>query len=169
MEGRGGDTDVSSNTADVNIRDTFLSDQRLQPGLALLGVIEEGGVGVNVWVDPLVDDVSPRVFLEVLVKVCSPAVLDTVARPEDLLHLRWSLQCHGSYAVVKDDKERSIKSCLESDSSVELWRLGARAEPPQLDVVNEGDVVGGMPVQAVAVEVEGHRVEDPVNGGHHLQ
>ena len=92
MEGRGGDTDVSGNTADVNIRDTFLSDQRLQPGLALLGIIEEGGVGVNVGVDPLVDDVSPGVFLEVLVKVSSPAVLDTVAGPEDLLHLRRSLQ-----------------------------------------------------------------------------
>ena len=41
-------------------------------------------------------------------------------------------------------------------------------ELPQLDVVYEGDVVGGVPVQAVAVHVEWHRVDQVVDGGHHL-
>ena len=37
-----------------------------------------------------------------------------------------------------------------------------------MDVVNEGDVVGGVPVQAVAVQVEGDGVQHPVDGSHHV-
>ena len=40
---------------------------------------------------------------------------------------------------------------------------------PQVGVVGEGDVVGGVPVQAVAVHVEGHRVQHVVDRGDHLQ
>ena len=40
---------------------------------------------------------------------------------------------------------------------------------PQVGVVGEGDVVGGVPVQAVAVHVEGHRVQHVVDRSHHLQ
>ena len=38
-----------------------------------------------------------------------------------------------------------------------------------MGIVGEGDVVGGMPVEAVAVHVEGHRVQHVVDGGDHLQ
>ena len=37
-----------------------------------------------------------------------------------------------------------------------------------MDVVDEGDVVGGVPVQAVAVQVEGDCVQHPVDGPHHV-
>ena len=40
---------------------------------------------------------------------------------------------------------------------------------PQVGVVGEGDVVGGVPVEAVAVHVEGHRVQHVVDGGDHLR
>ena len=58
---------------------------------------------------------------------------------------------------------------LEGDCPVQSRLPGAGAESPQLDVVNEGDVVSGVPVQAVAVQVEWHRVQHGVDGGHHLQ
>ena len=37
-----------------------------------------------------------------------------------------------------------------------------------MNVVNEGDVVGGMPVHAVAVEGEGDGVQHPVDRTHHV-
>ena len=39
---------------------------------------------------------------------------------------------------------------------------------PQVGIVGEGDVVGGVPVQAVAVHVEGDGVYQVVDGLHHL-
>ena len=41
-------------------------------------------------------------------------------------------------------------------------------ELPEVHGVHEGDVVGWVPVQAVAVQVEGHGVYQPVDGLHHL-
>ena len=35
---------------------------------------------------------------------------------------------------------------------------------PELDIIHEGHVVWGMPVQAVAVEVKGDRVNEAVDG-----
>ena len=42
-------------------------------------------------------------------------------------------------------------------------------ELPEVHRVHEGDVVGWVPVQAVAVQVEGHGVYQPVDGSHHLR
>ena len=41
-------------------------------------------------------------------------------------------------------------------------------QAPQANVVYEGDVVGWVPVQAVAVESEGDGVEHPVDRPHHV-
>ncbi len=38
-----------------------------------------------------------------------------------------------------------------------------------VDVVDEGEVVGGVPVQAVAEHVEGDRVDQLVDGGDDLE
>lgn len=37
-----------------------------------------------------------------------------------------------------------------------------------MNSVHKGDVVGGVPVEAVAVHVKGHSVDEPVDGGHHV-
>ena len=76
-----------------------------------------------------------------------PGLLDAVSRPEDLLHPRRPLECHGG---------------------VEGWLGGARHQGPHLDIVNEGDVIRRVPVQAVVTLGEGHRVQQQVDGGHHL-
>ena len=41
-------------------------------------------------------------------------------------------------------------------------------QAPQANVVYEGDMVGWVPVQAVAVESEGDGVEHPVDRPHHV-
>ena len=51
-------TDVSSDAADVEIGDIFLSDQLLHVGCAQFLVVEEGGVGINVGVETLLDGVA---------------------------------------------------------------------------------------------------------------
>ena len=68
--------------------------------------------------------------LEVLVELSSPALLDTVSRPQDLLHLGRTLECH-----------RVVQGAPLSTGDPTV-----RAELPQLDVVNEGDVIRGVPV-----------------------
>ena len=45
----------------------------------------------------------------------------------------------------------------------------ALVELPKGDVVVEGEVVGGMPVQAVGQYVEGHSVDHLVDGDNHLE
>ena len=47
--------------------------------------------------------------------------------------------------------------------------FAGRRDLPEMGVVGEGDVVRGVPVQAVAVHVEGHRVQHVVDRSHHLQ
>ena len=42
-------------------------------------------------------------------------------------------------------------------------------ELPEGDVVIEGEVIGGVPVQAVGQHVEGHGVDHLVDGGNHLE
>ena len=86
--------------------------------------------------------------LEVLVKLGAPGLLDAVSRPEDLLHPRRPLECHGG---------------------VEGWLGGARHQGPHLDIVNEGDVICRVPVEAVVTLGEGDRVQQQVDGGHHLE
>ena len=46
--------------------------------------------------------------------------------------------------------------------------LAVRVELPQVDVVNEGHVVAGVPVKAVAVHVKGHCVDQVVDRGDDL-
>ena len=109
--------------------------------------------------------------LEVLVQLCSPGVLDTVTGPEDLL-------CPGR----PREHHRLVQLSL-----LRILHGAVRGQRPQLDVVDEGDVVRGMPVlpskyqlerdflvwkmishQAVAVHVEGDGVYQVVDGLHHL-
>ena len=47
--------------------------------------------------------------------------------------------------------------------------FAGRRDLPEMGVVGEGDVVRGVPVQAVAVHVERHRVQHVVDRGHYLQ
>ena len=54
---------------------------------------------------------------------------------------------------------------IARDRNLNFALSGDRAE---MSVVGEGDVVGGVPVEAVAVHVEGHRVQHVVDGGDHL-
>ena len=68
----------------------------------------------------------------------------------------------------------SLGGAREHDGLIELGLgvvldLAVRVELPQVDVVDEGDVVAGVPVQAVAVHVEGHRVDQIVDRGDDLR
>ena len=47
--------------------------------------------------------------------------------------------------------------------------LAGLVELPECDVVREGEVVGGVPVEAVGEHVERHRVDHLVDGCHHLR
>ena len=47
--------------------------------------------------------------------------------------------------------------------------FAGRRDLPEMGVVGEGDVVRGVPVQAVAVHVERHRVQHVVDRGHYLR
>ena len=47
--------------------------------------------------------------------------------------------------------------------------FAGRRDLPEMGVVGEGDVVRGVPVQAVAVHVERHCVQHVIDGGHYLQ
>ena len=58
-------TDVSGNAADVEVAHLLVLDELLKRGLAHLGVVKEGGVGVHLGVDPLVDDPGLGMHLEV--------------------------------------------------------------------------------------------------------
>ena len=78
------DTDIRGDAADVNVGATLVVDELLQAGLAQLGVVEEGGVGVDVGVDSFVHHAGLRVHLQVLVQLRAPRVLNTVARPQNL-------------------------------------------------------------------------------------
>ena len=59
---------------------------------------------------------------------------------------------------------RSQYNDQQSLSRYNKTHLAVRTELPHLDVVNEGDVVGGVPVQAVAVHGEGDGVQQCVDG-----
>ena len=75
--------------------------------------------------------------LEVLVELCSPGVLDTVAGPEDLL-------CPGG----PREHHRLVQLSL-----LRILHGAVRGQRPQLDVVDEGDVVRGMPVLPQQISV----------------
>ena len=62
----------------------------------------------------------------------------------------------------------SLGRAREHDSLVELslsvvLDLAVRVELSQVDVIDEGHMVARMPVQAVAVHVEGHCVDQVVD------
>ena len=67
--------------------------------------------------------------------------------------------------------DQLCKQCLYKHKTFWLAHLNltSRCNLPQVGIVGEGDVVGGVPVQAVAVHVEGHRVQHVVDRSHHLQ
>ena len=119
------------------------------------------------------DDFSLGVDLEVGVQLGPPGLLHTVGRPQHLLHLRgavgWTFKCH---RVVQSAPLRigdlNMYNVQQSLSRYNKTHLAVRAELPHLDVVNEGDVVGGVPVQAVAVHGEGDGVQQCVDGRHHF-
>ena len=67
-------TDVSSDAADVEIGDLFLSDQLLHVGCAQFLVVKEGGVGINVGIETFLDCVALGVDLGTKV-VCSLKIL----------------------------------------------------------------------------------------------
>ena len=77
-------TYIGGNTTDIHISTARVLDQLSQRCLAKLGVVKECRVGVNVGVDTLVDNSSLGMDLEILVKLSSPGVLDTVPWPENL-------------------------------------------------------------------------------------
>ena len=58
-------TDIGGDAADVEVSHLLVLDDLLQRGLAHLGVVKEGGVGVHLGVDPLVDDPGLGMHLEV--------------------------------------------------------------------------------------------------------
>ena len=58
---------------------------------------------------------------------------------------------------------------MSQGSPVRVGHLAVMTQLPHVDIVNEGDVVSRVPVQAVAVHGEGHGVQEGVDGGHHLQ
>ena len=58
-------TDISGYAADVEITHLLILNELLQRGFAHLGVVKEGGVGVNLRVDPLMDDPGLGMHLEV--------------------------------------------------------------------------------------------------------
>ena len=58
-------TDIGGDAADVQINHLLVLDDLLKRGLAHLGVVKEGGVGVHLRVDSLVDDPGLGVHLEV--------------------------------------------------------------------------------------------------------
>ena len=78
------DADIGCDAADVDVSATLVSDELLQTGLAELGVVKEGGVGVDGGVDALVDHPGLGMDLELLVKLRTPGVLDAVTRPQNL-------------------------------------------------------------------------------------
>ena len=81
------DADISSDATDIDVSAALVSDELLQTGLAELGVVEEGGVGVDGGVDPLVHDPGLGVHLEVGVQLRAPGVLHAVPGPQNLKNL----------------------------------------------------------------------------------
>ena len=81
------DADISCDATDIDVSAALVSDELLQTGLAELGVVEEGGVGVDGGVDPLVHDPGLGVHLEVGVQLRAPGVLHAVPGPENLKEL----------------------------------------------------------------------------------
>ena len=81
------DADISGDATDIDVSAALVSDELLQTGLAELGVVEEGGVGVDGGVDPLVHDPGLGVHLEVGVQLRAPGVLHAVPGPENLKEL----------------------------------------------------------------------------------
>ena len=78
------DADIGCDAADIDVSAALVSDELLQAGLAELGVVKEGGVGVDGGVDPLVDHPGLGMHLELLVKLRPPGVLHAVTRPQNL-------------------------------------------------------------------------------------
>ena len=59
-------------------------------------------------------------------------------------------------------------TCFTRLYKMSFYRAGF-VENAVVDVVYEGEVVGGMPVEAVTVDVEGNSLDQLVDGGHDLK
>ena len=103
----------------------------------------------------------------------APGLLHAVPRPQDLLRLRGALEDHRVVGFAQARILYLVNSLILSYYVTFIGRLSTHktvgSEWSKMDVVNEGDVVGGVPVEAVAVHVEGHRVQHVVDWGDHLQ
>ena len=78
------DADIGSDAADIDISTALVPDELFETGFAELGVVKEGGVGVDSGVDALVDHPGLGMHLELLVQLRPPGVLHAVTRPQNL-------------------------------------------------------------------------------------
>ena len=106
---------------------------------------------------------------EVVVKLRSPGVLDAVTRPQYLLCPRWTRECHQIVCLAGPGLSDLPQTRGSNDLTVGpgLTHRTVASQAPQVNIVNEGDVVRGVPVHAVAVEGEGDGVQHPVYRIHH--
>ena len=77
-----------------------------------------------------------------------------------------------NYRILKPNKVIGWNVLAGIRTNMNPWthlNFTGGCDLPQVGVVGEGDVVGGVPVEAVAVHVEGHRVQHVVDGGDHLR
>ena len=107
------DTNIRSDATDVHVRYPFLLNHLLKACFAQFSVIEKCGVRVNIWDNSFTDDLSggmnlswdlkyggispltcDSAHLQVFMELGSPGLLDTVPRPQGLLHLGRSLEHH---------------------------------------------------------------------------
>ena len=93
-----------------------------------------------------------------------------MTRPQRLLCLRRSLEYHG---VVQITLLRILHLSIEN--SLKVWLNASKSyltvwmQLSQVHRVNEGDVVGGVPVEAVAIHVEWNTVYQAIDGGNNLR
>lgn len=90
--------------------------------------------------------------LQVLVQLRAPRILHAVTRPQFLLHGWWPGEHHGvvHLSIIGVQWTRRMQCAL-------------------LDVVNEGDVVSGMPIQRVKHRVKVHSVQQLVDWSQYLE
>ena len=67
---------IRGDATDVSVHAALFSDELFQVGLAQLGIVKEGGIGVDVRVDSLVDDSTRWMHLVVVTVITSKLGLD---------------------------------------------------------------------------------------------
>ena len=78
------DAVVQGEAHQVNVLDPALLQKMREPGVAAMHVIEKRAVAIDLWVDPLVENVSDSARVECGGKLCAVGVLNAVHRPQDL-------------------------------------------------------------------------------------